>query len=715
MKRWLVILLLSGLFAVAGAVRPIPAQAASNQPAHDQAADEAVFVSPHDTLRLVAESESVDPARPIRLGLAFHLAPGWHIYWKNPGAAGAPPALSLTLPPGWQGGPLAWPVPERITEGPVTVFGYEGDVLLPFTLTPEHEAGAANGPLAVTARVSWLVCAKLCVPEEAMLRLTLPRGPAAPGPDAALFAAALSALPRPFPGRALADAEGHLYLEPTADDPLFHARKAYFFPERSDLVTLPPSEIRIIRHGKGLVLPLEPAAHYAPAELSGLVVFDRDPHRGFSLTAEPGVLPPAPLTATALGPSLLSGFLGGLILNLMPCVFPVLTLKAFALLRWGGARRRDILAEALAYTLGIVLTFAVLGGAMFGLRAAGSAAGWGFQFQSPLFTTAVGWILFGIGLNLSGVYELRLPLAVGAPGGGLLGAFSTGLLAVLVATPCTAPFMGAAIAAALALPPLSGLAIFVAMGLGLATPYLVLALFPRLAALLPRPGRWMETLRQVLAFPLYGAVAWLAWVVAEETGANGVLVFGAGLVVLGFAAWAWAEGARAVSKQGRRIAETLTVTAALAAAAMLSGMPGRAVPAAAPELGAIAGVETVPFSAARLDAALARGEPVFVNVTAAWCLSCLVNERMALGSSAVAEALAARHVTYMVGDWTAQDPALTAFLHRFGRDGVPLYVLFPGGKEQKPIVLPQILTETTVLAALERLGTKEAAASPPAP
>jgi|BEDMetMinimDraft_2_1075160.scaffolds.fasta_scaffold00250_7 DsbC/DsbD-like thiol-disulfide interchange protein/cytochrome c biogenesis protein CcdA len=672
----------------------------------------AVFTSPHDTLRLVAESDTVDPGQPLRLGLFFHLAPGWHIYWKNPGAAGAPPALSLTLPPGWHAGPLDWPVPRRITEGPVTVFGYEGDVLLPFTLTPDAAAPSADAPLTVTAEVSWLVCAKLCVPEQAKLRLTLPRGTAAPGPYAALFTAVRSSLPEPFPGKAVADGDGHLYLEPAVDDPLFHARKAYFFPERADLVTPEPSEIRLVRRGRGLVLPLTPASHYAPGELSGVVVFDRDPQRGFSLTATPGPLPPAPLAAAALGPSLLSGFLGGLILNLMPCVFPVLALKAFALLRWGGARRHDVLTEAFAYTLGIVFTFTLLGSVMFGLRAAGGAAGWGFQFQSPVFTTAVGWVLFGIGLNLSGVYTLRLSLPGVSGRGGWVGAFSTGLLAVLVATPCTAPFMGAAIAAALALPPLAGLAIFVAMGLGLAAPYLALAFFPRLAALLPRPGRWMETLRQILAFPLYGASVWLAWVVAKETGANGVLVFGAGLVVLGFAAWSWAEAGRALSKQGRRIAETLTATAALAAAALLSGMPARALPQAPAAPGVIAGVETVPFSTSKLEEALAKGEPVFVNVTAAWCLSCLVNERMVLTSTAVAEALAARHVVYMVGDWTAQDPSLTAFLHRFGRDGVPLYVLFTGDKHRDPVVLPQILTETTVLAALEHVGTKEAAAAP---
>lgn len=701
MRRWLGLLLLAIVTCSAGPKA--------------RAEDATTFTSAHDTLRLIAERDGVEAGRPLRLGLFFHLAPGWHIYWKNPGAAGAPPTLALSLPEGWQAGPLAWPVPVRITEGPVTVFGYEGDVLLPFTLTPPARLPPGPPPVEVKAHVSWLVCAKLCVPEEADLRLSLTPGAGRATDAAPLFAAADTSLPKPFPGHAVADAEGHLYLEPSADDPLFHARKAYFFPERADLITPAPSGIRLIRQGRGFILPLTPAAHYAPGGLAGVVVFDRDPRRGFYLQAEAGLPPPAPLSPAGLGPSLVSGFLGGLILNLMPCVFPVLALKAFALLRWGGARRRDILAEALAYTFGIVFTFTLLGGTMFGLRAAGGAAGWGFQFQSPVFTTAVGWVLFGVGLNLSGVYTLRLSIPVGRGGGGLIGAFSTGLLAVLVATPCTAPFMGAAIAAALALPPLAGLAIFIAMGLGLATPYLVLSFFPPLAALLPRPGRWMETLRQILAFPLYGAVVWLAWVVAQETGANGVLVFGAGLVVLGFAAWSWAEAGRAAGKQGRRIAETLTATAALAAAALLSGMPGRALPQAAPALGAIAGVETVPFSTARLDEALARGEPVFVNVTAAWCLSCLVNERMVLTSSAVAEALTARHVVYMVGDWTGQDPALTAFLHRFGHDGVPLYVLFPGGGRHEPVVLPQILTETTVLAALEHLGSREAAALPPPP
>ncbi|MBN9564396.1 MAG: thioredoxin family protein [Alphaproteobacteria bacterium] len=411
---------------------------------------------------------------------------------------------------------------------------------------------------------------------------------------------------------------------------------------------------------------------------------------------------PAPAAAADAGPPfgrvLGLAFLGGLILNLMPCVFPILAMKAASLA--GGAARGEVRAHAAFYSAGVVLAFAALGGVLLGLRAAGGAAGWGFQFQSPIFVAAMAWLLFVVGLNLSGVFEIGGRLAGAGHGlatrGGHLGSFCTGLLAVLVATPCTAPFMGIAIAAALAAPPVLALLVFLVMGIGLATPTLLLAAIPGVARVAPRPGRWMLILKQVLAFPMYAAAAWLVWVMSQEAGPSGVLATLAGLVLLGFAAWAFGASHHRTGI-GAQLARIAALAACVGAAVVLSEI-GTAPPPGVAEARAEDGVE--PFTTARLAALRAEGRPVFVNMTAAWCVTCLVNERVAISTAPVRAAFAARDVAYLKGDWTRQDPEITAFLRAHGRDGVPLYVYFPPGNAQ-PIVLPQILT---VGALLDEVG-----------
>jgi len=403
---------------------------------------------------------------------------------------------------------------------------------------------------------------------------------------------------------------------------------------------------------------------------------------------------PPPELALPLTRVLGFAFLGGLILNLMPCVFPVLAMKALGLA--AGAAQGRMRGHAVSYTAGVLLAFAALGGALLAARAAGTASGWGFQFASPVFVAAMAWLLFGVGLNLSGVFEIGSRLAGAGQHltarGGHSGSFFTGLLAVLVATPCTAPFMGVAIAAALAAPPAETILVFLAMGLGLAAPYALFAAVPALGRLAPSPGRWMDRLRQGLAFPMYGASAWLVWVVSQEAGPAGVLGTVAGLVLLGFAAWMIGVAQQETGRT-RRLAQSVAAAALLLALAVLSGI-GSAPPVPMP-----AEADTEAYSATRLAALRAEGRPVFVNMTAAWCVTCLVNERVAIASAPVRDAFAARHVAYLKGDWTRQDGAITAFLREHGRDGVPLYVYFPPG-EQPPEVLPQILTEQTVLRAI---------------
>jgi thiol:disulfide interchange protein DsbD len=387
--------------------------------------------------------------------------------------------------------------------------------------------------------------------------------------------------------------------------------------------------------------------------------------------------------------ALIFALLGGVILNLMPCVFPVLAMKAMALARLGGAARGAVRLEAAAYTAGAVVSFVALAGLLLVLRNAGMALGWGFQFTSPVFVLAIAWLMLAVGLNLSGVFALGGPIGAGghiAARGGFLGSFATGALAVLVASPCTAPFMAAAIGAALIMPAPATLAVFAALGLGLAAPTLILALAPGLARKLPRPGPWMEKLKHIMAFPMYGAALWLVWVLWAQSGWPGVALALAGGLGLGLAAWVLGRAQR----DGRR---GLQLGAVLAALALVLALPFGLTAAPPPPAAAETAESWTP---ARVEALRAEGKGVFLNVTAAWCITCQVNERIALRRDAVQSAMAARGIFYLKADWTRGDPAIAALLRAHGREGVPLYLFWPPGGGEA-VILPEVLTEAMVL------------------
>ena len=654
MVRWLVLFLFVACGAVAGESAPVQSR--------------------HVTATLVSDTDGVAAGQVFRLGLRLRMAPGWHVYWQNPGDAGVPPELTVT---GATVGPIIWPTPSRQPEGPVMTYGYSGDVVLPMSATA-MAATATGDP--VRAEANWLVCEKICVPEEASLTLALD-GPPGPSAQAPLFATADAHTPRPSPFTARAAGDGAL----TLDGPALSAatvRDAWFIPAVVDSIENPAPQRATVADGR-VTLALTPGPGWA-TPLAGVVVL-RDTggqESAWSVTAAPGA------SAVPLVETILLAVLGGLILNLMPCVFPVLAMKAMAVARLSGTARGAVRREGVAYTLGVLTAFGALGLALIALRAAGGSVGWGFQLQSPLFVTVLAWVLLMVGLNLSGVFEVRFAGAGAGQGltarGGVLGSYATGLLAVLVATPCTAPFMGAALAVALAAPAPVALLVFGALGLGFAAPFLALALVPGVARLLPRPGAWMDVLRGALAFPMYAAAAWLLWVISLQAGASGVLGAAAGAVLLAFSAWAWGQA----QQRGGRLGFIAAGCGALAAVALLVALPGTTPAVAA---------NSQAYTPARLAALRAEGRPVFVNMTAAWCVTCLVNERIALSPAAV-QARFVSDVTYLKGDWTRRDPDISAFLTANGRDGVPLYVFYPPNKPG--IVLPQILTERTVIAAL---------------
>ncbi len=648
-----------------------------------RAAESLPFSTSRDTATLVSEQDSVAAGRTFRLGLRLRLAPGWHTYWSNPGDAGAPAALDIT---GASAGAIVYPAPELLREGPFTSYAYTGEVLLPVTATVP-----GPGPASLDARAQWLVCKAVCVPEEARFHLILPAGDAAPGAQAALFQAADARTPRPSPFVAHVTATGLLWL----DAPRLELRDAVFFPAEPGIIDQGAAQaMQVSPHRVSLALkPLKTLV----GPLAGVLrLTDRGGQTtDLAITAGLAAAPAADAAPAGTGTGLLEAlalaFAGGLVLNLMPCVLPVLAFKALSLAKLSGAARSAVRRDAALYTLGVLAAFLAIGSVTLIARAAGGAAGWGTQFQSVGFTIVTGWLLFAIGLNLSGVFMVGAQLAGAGQGLAARGSFFTGLLAVVVATPCTAPFMGAALAAALAMPPAAGLLVFAALGLGLAAPYAALALNPATARLLPRPGAWMETLKHVLAFPMYGTALWMVWVASQQTDQAGLAAVLASFLLVAFAAWAYGAGQPRERKLAFNLAALIGGAASLALlAAVLLAAPA---PAAAQARSAGA---AEPFSLARLASLRAAHQPVLVDMSAAWCITCLVNERLALAPQAVQDAFARHRVAYLKGDWTRQDAAITAYLHGFDRSGVPLYVFYPEAGE--PEVLPQVLTPGLIMA-----------------
>lgn len=664
---------------------------------------------------LVAERDAIAPGETVRVALRLKHREHWHSYWLNPGDSGLPTEIALTLPEGFRAGAIEWPAPRRIPVEPLVNYGYEGEFLLPLPLTAP--AGLEpGGEISIRAQASWLVCEKICVPEEADLALTLKVSgrPGAPVERvAALFAEAGRSRPVASPWPVRLTGEGQTLRLRLMSPELAKARleDAYFFAADANALDHAAPQ-KLTREAEALSLELQRGVDRGkPLDgIAGVLVLEErladgaTSRQAFDIAAMPQA---GGGRAGASGLEILRAMLfamvGGLLLNIMPCVFPILFMKALGLARIGQAERGRVRAHGLAYAAGVVLSFAALVALLLAFRAAGSAIGWGFQLQSPTVILLLSFLMAAIGFNLAGLYEVRLNASLGArlaERGGTAGAFFTGVLAVIVATPCTAPFMGAAVGLALVEPPAVSVAIFLALGLGMAAPFLALSLFPGLARFLPRPGTWMVRFRQFLAFPMFATAFWLVWVLAQQSGPGGVLAALGGILLIGFAGWCLGLA----QSGGQRL-----VPGALAALALVGALATYRLPAGTQANVAAAGSEITGavawsrFDARLVDEARAQGRPVLVNMTAAWCITCLVNERTALSSPEVAAALRARHVLTLKGDWTNRDEEIARFLAGHGRAGVPLYVLYPGDPHAAPEILPQILTESIVLETLTRL------------
>ena len=699
---------------------------------HASAAVEPAFGAQR-TERIAAElvpmTQWATPGSTVVVAVRQDIQPGWHTYWRNPGDSGGATTLDWTLPAGVKADPILWPLPTRQRLLGLMNYGYSGEVFLPVPI--QVPATARPGEiLTLTAQALFLVCSdRMCVPEPLTLSLALPvREGTAPlsRPWGEAIRKTVETAPRPAGIKAHVTRDGQGLILTATGGPLAGGTvsAAYVFPFEPGRIDHAAGQSGQLGP-EGLTLRLAPGRETGDGALSGVLATDKG---AWEITAEPGppldgatgkgpLAPPPESEATkapASAPASLSllhvlglALLGGLVLNLMPCVFPVLAMKAAALsaAAHDPARARR---DGLAFLVGVLVSFLALAGILLALRAAGQAVGWGFQLQSPGVTATLALILLGVGLNLSGVFHVGAGLQ-GAGSGplarlpGAPGAFFTGVLAVVVAAPCTAPFMAAALGAALVLPWPLALAVFLALGLGLAAPYVAISLSPGLLARLPRPGAWMETLKGVLAFPMYGAALWLTWVFSQQGGGQALAGLLAAGLLLAFAGWTYGR-VQARRAEGRQaVVGVVTATVALLLTLMLAGaaaMAARERPAVIETAEAATALASQPWSAQAVAQATAAGRPVLVNLTADWCVTCKINERAALSSPRVAEAIRAANAVYLVGDWTRRDDAITRELQAHGRSGEPLYLVYRPGRAE-PEILPQLLTEGVVIAALK--------------
>lgn len=670
-------------------------------------ANPARSVSDEVMVSLVSEHSSLRPGEEQWLGLLFEHSPGWHTYWENAGDSGLPTRLSWTLPEGIEVGAIAWPHPQRFDLAGIVNYGYDGRVLLPVPLTVDRQLASTSAAVELAVRVDYLVCEEECIPGRAELKLSLAvdSDAAITAEHAADFADARRRLPQLVDWPAQAQiGEETVAIEVELPDSIRLARGWDLFPVQKEVLANGDGR-KVLERG---LLRWQAARsdffRQAPERLDLVIV--AEPGRAWRVSAtvhEQGLPAPGQLTDPAadasrlgLALALLFALLGGMVLNLMPCVFPVLALKAIGL-------RADTagLRHGLLYTLGVVGSFLVLAGLLLALRAGGEALGWGFQLQSPWLVGLLAYLFLAMGLSLSGVYTFgeRL-MGVGqqlTEGESDRAAFFTGVLAAVVASPCTAPLMGAALGYALTQPAWVALLVFATLGMGLALPFLAVSLSPALARRLPRPGAWMDRFKQILAFPLYLSAVWLLWVFGVQQGTLGMGLLAAGSVFLAFGLWLAGNTPR--GQGGWRLARILALLASFGAGAYALLSAANIPPQASAEQTATG--EHEPYEAARLAELRRAGTPVLVNMTAAWCITCLANERVALSSTAVREALRERGIVYVKGDWTLRDAAITDYLAQYGRSGVPLYVYYPpnGGSGR---VLPQLLTADLVLAALDQ-------------
>lgn len=693
--------------------------------------------SPHSEAVLVSEQASIQPGEPFTVALRIEMEDGWHSYWKNPGDSGEPTSIAWDLPDGFSADSLQWPYPHRIEAGPFVSYGYSDEVFHPITINPP-ETLESGTTVRLEAHANWLICEDICLPAEQDVQLSLPVRAAEPEltdrhDD---LEEVLSRLPQRAEGWEInafrSSGSYALRITPPAEwSGTFES--PYFFSAKKAVIDYAAPQ-PVSRDGDTYVLALQ-QSEYAqnPAErLKGVLVPETDQNRDdqvqavridVSVTedrAAAGISPADSQSSMTFIWALMFAFAGGVILNVMPCVFPVLSVKMLSMTEQAAGKQASFRAHGLVFGLGVLVAMWLLAGALLILRAAGSEIGWGFQLQSPTFVALMVLLFFAIGLSLLGVFEVGNRLMSwgsriqgATESSGYTESFLTGVLTTVVATPCTAPFMGAALGYAITLSAVDALLIFSVLGAGIAAPYVALSMAPRLLQRLPDPGPWMETLKQILAFPMFATAIWLVWVFGQQVGTSGITFLLLGILLLSLAAWIVNRWSIAqISRQTRIVTRGLAGTIAVGAVfcALLGATSKPAATGTSETVNAADDSTWQEYSPERVEQLRSEGRPVFVDFTAAWCLTCQVNERTVLNTAPVQEAFNEGNVVLIKADWTNRNKEITRALESHGRSGVPLYVLYKGDGSE-PVLLPEVLTQGIVIDALSQLPDADSAPS----
>ena len=665
--------------------------------------------------------DGVGPGKQVWVGLQIAHQPDWHTYWKNSGDSGLPTVLEFKLPAGIDPGEIAWPTPKKIPIGTLANYGYEGTVLLPVPLTVAQNFNA--GQLDIKLKAAWLVCKKECIPQEGDFALSIP-AKSSTAINAAAFQATFDASPKPLKTNASQiEVAGNTLKISLSDLPATLMGKTLaFFPETGNVIE-PAANWKQGWQGNVWTaqVPLSGQRTESPTVMPIVVALGKNAYRieapvkgewpklaaaalappaleaALKANASNGAAPiQAPATTLTFWAALLGAFVGGMMLNLMPCVFPVLAIKVVGFVN--AKDRRSRVTTGLAYTAGVTLSFLALGALLLGLRAAGEQLGWGFQLQSPGVVAALAVLFTLLGLNLAGLFEFGnfLPGRVASlqAKNPTIDSFFSGVLATAIASPCTAPFMGASLGYAVGLPAVQALAVFAAIGLGMALPYLVASAVPAVARAMPRPGQWMVTFKQLMAFPMFATVVWLVWVLGQQSGIDGAGALLGILVLMALCVWA-------LTLKGRAGAAIATFSIVALVGGMWSMGP---TITKLQDVGAASAPLANGWQAwepGRVDQLTAAGQSVFVDFTAAWCVTCQYNKKTTLSNASVLADVAAKKVVLLRADWTRRDPAVTAALTQLGRSGVPVYVIYKPGRA--PVLLSEILSVDDVRAELAKL------------
>jgi len=682
------------------------------------AAERDTFQTPRTEIRLISEVAHINEGRDFWIGVYFNLASDWHIYWRNPGDAGLAPKFAWRLPEGFRVVEIRWPFPETIMLGGLANFGYTDQVLIPVMLRPPATM-PENEPVSIQLSAEWLVCKEECIPESAQLTIALPVK-STPAVTDDQWQDTFNTTREKLP---LTDIGWNIRAEYDDNSIRLKLSPPVWYTGQHDQLRFYPLEENVVEHagaqrleiqsdgGYSLIIPRNLLTNIRPDSISGVLVSNsgwRGAGSEKALYFKAGIVEANQNEQPGFLLAVLFAFAGGIILNLMPCVLPVLSLKILGFIAQAGEDRRRIIFHGILFTLGVLISFLMLAGVLIGLQSGGEQLGWGFQLQSPGFIFILSLFLFIFALNLFGVFEIGTSvMGIGqktAVKGGWIGSFMSGVTATIVATPCTAPFMGTALGFAVTQPATISLAIFAALGMGMAAPYMLISAAPGLLRFVPKPGPWMETLKQFMGFLLAGTVIWLIWVFSLQTGSGGVLLILGALLITAIAAWIigrWGQLDKPVKLRLRSwICAWVLVGTTIAVG--LRYMPA-AVESSEAQSNKPDDLEWIAYSEEAYQNLREAGQPFLLDFTAAWCLSCQVNEQIAFGSRDVKNKLSELNIKLIKADWTRKDPEITRALAKYGRNSVPLYVVY-GNKESKPVILPEILTPAIVLDALEKIN-----------